>query len=216
MERAITLLRSAGIADITIVTGHLHEQYDALASRLGVGVRTVFNPDFESHGTGRSLAVGLERAEGPLLLLESDILWQEKGLDTLLRHSSDSSLLTSGPTGAGDEVWVWAKDASAPALLAGMSKNRSERRDAPFGELVGLVRIGEALRTELLAEIRRTESADAMVTYEACLSGAAATAPVELLRIDGLLWGEVDDERMYDRVRDVVWPAIQASSAFRG
>jgi len=211
MERAIGLLRGAGLTDITIVTGHLRERYDALAADLGPGIRTVFNADFATHGASRSLAVGLAAVPGPLLMLESDVVWEKRALDAMLACRSDSSLLTSGPTRAGDEVWVWAGGAAGRPTLETMSKNRSFRPDAPFGELVGLLRIGEALRKRLLDVIRRAEAARPDVAYETCLSAAAADLPVDLVHVDDLVWGEIDDEAMYARVREKVWPFIAAA-----
>jgi choline kinase len=216
MERAIALLRDAGVHDITIITGYLRELYDALVSRVGGGLKTIFNPDYASHGAARSLAVGLEAVSGPLLLLESDILWESRALDAIFRSPFESSLLTSGPTGAGDEVWVWPADAPGRPVLEAMSKDRSFRKSEPFGELVGMARIGEALRGELLATIRRAERHDVAIAYETCLSEAAVAFPVDLLRIDDLAWGEVDDEGMYARVRDIVWPSILSNEHATG
>jgi choline kinase len=224
MERAIELLRGAGVTDITIVTGHLREQYDALAARLGHGVRTVFNADFASHGASRSLAVGLEVVQGPMLMLESDIVWEKRALDAMLEGGRlagplggarrwESSLLTSGLTSAGDEVWVWAGGTAERPTLEAMSKSPSFRPHPPFGELVGMIRIDEALRKRLLDVIRLAEADQPYVAYETCLTVAAAETPVALVHIDDLVWGEIDDESMYARIRDKVWPLIAAAAA---
>lgn len=210
MERAIGLLRHAGVTDITIVTGHLHEQYDALAHRLGQNVRTVFNPAYASYGASRSLAVGLEAAESPTLMLESDVVWEQRALDAMLGHPAESSLLISGPTGAGDEVWAWESEHRGRATLSALSKERAFRPRPPFGELVGIIRIGPLLRARLLREIKRAEATEPFVPYETCMTKAAADVPLELLRIDDLVWGEIDDASMYRRVRENVWPSIEA------
>ena len=210
VERAIGRLSAAGVGEIVIVTGHLREQYDALASRLGRHVRTIFNPDYATHGAARSLAVGLRELEGPLLLLEADVLWESRALAALRAHPSASVLLASGPTRAGDEVWVWASEAGGTHSLTALSKQLSFRPVAPYGELVGLARICQALHTKLCSTIAQFEACDRFVPYETCFAAAASEVPVDVLRIDDLIWGEIDDETMYARVRDLVWPSIQA------
>lgn len=210
IERAIALLRQAGIREIVIVTGHLREQYEELASRLGGGVHTVFNPDHASHGASRSLAVGLEALSGPLLMLEADVVWEARALTRLLAHRSASTLLVSGVTGSGDEVWTWTAGSADRPVLAALSKRYSFRPDSPYGELVGLIRIDTTLRARLRSVIAQHEAIDRLVAYETCLAAAAAEVPVDVLRIDDLSWGEIDDETMYARVRDVVWPSIEA------
>lgn len=210
-ERAIGRLRAAGIDDIVIVTGHLRGHYEALVDRLGGGLRTVFNPDFATLGSGHSLAVGLAATEGDVLVLESDLVWETRALAAVIEPPGDSVLLVSGPTDSGDEVWVWADPRADRPRLATMSKRRDHRREAPWGELVGLTRVGADLRAALAHEIGRATAETPLVDYETCLVGACRTAPVELARMEDLIWSEIDDEAMYARVRAEVWPRIRAA-----
>ncbi|TCT04022.1 phosphocholine cytidylyltransferase family protein [Aquabacter spiritensis] len=209
IERAVGLLNAAGIRDVTIVTGHLHAHYDALARRLP-GVRTVHNPDFAESGSARSLAVGLAATEGPLLLLEADAIWEKAALTAVLRKTYPSLLLASGPTGGGDEVWIWAQSGTPRPVLDFMSKRCATRRGPPFGELVGITRIGAAFRAALLATEDRFFTSDPKGDYEDWLIAAATRVPLPLRRIDDLVWAEIDDEAMYARARATVWPRLAA------
>lgn len=213
VERAIGHLRAAGIAEIVLVTGHLAEQYDALAARLGGGVRTVFNPHFATRGSGWSLAAGLAATRGDAVLLESDLIWERAALAAILAAPAPSTLLASGPTAGGDEVWVWADGDARRPVLGAMSKRRDLRPEAPFGELVGLTRIGAALRDALVPTIEGAVAADPMADYESCLVAAGARAPVDLLRLDDLAWAEIDDETMLARAVAEVVPRIRAREA---
>lgn len=213
MERAIGLLRAAGIAEIVIVTGHLRAHYEALAERLGSGVRTVFNPHYASHGSGRSLEVGLAATQGAFLLFESDVVWEARGLPVLLDSPAESLLLTSGPTGGGDEVWVWPDGTPARPTLGAMSKRAGHRADPCFGELVGIMKVGRALRTALGPVAAAAVAADAMADYESCMVAASALSPMDLVRIDDFAWAEIDDETMLARAVDVVMPQILARDA---
>lgn len=210
IERAIRLLRRAGIEHITIVTGHLHAQYDSLITSIGGdNIRTVFNPSYAELGSGHSLACGLAVTEGDTLVLESDLIWEARALDAVMAPADGSLLLTSGPTGAGDEVWVWSSTPAQRPLLGGMSKKLDARSEPPFGELAGMVRVNAALNRAFIDEVAARTSRDPLVDYETCLVAAAQKEPVDLLRVDDLLWAEIDDETMYARVRDTVWPRLK-------
>lgn len=214
VERAIGLLRRAGIDEIAIVTGHLHEQYEALAARLGSGVRTLFNPLYASRGSAWSLAVGLQATEGPLVLLESDVVWEERALAALLDEDG-SRLTVSGYTAAGDEVWAWAQGTGPGSRLAALSKDRKHRNAAPDGELVGLLRIDVALRAALLEAIACSRPG-AYADYETLLVDVAARVPVAVTLVRDLVWGEIDNEAMYERVRRHVWRALAAADPETG
>ena len=214
IERAIGKLRQAGFTQITIVTGHLAQHYEDLAGRLGEGIRLIHNPDYATRGSGHSLAVGLSAVQGDFLLLESDLIWELAAVVTLLKHAKSSVMLTSGPTAAGDEVWVWAEDETADRPTLGtLSKRRETRPSTPFGEMVGITRISAELSDELRSRIAIASIADPMIDYESCLVAASRIVPTDLLRLETLAWAEIDDETMYARVRDMVWPRIRARDA---
>lgn len=209
VERAVERLVAAQIEEIVFVTGHLHDRYDALARRYDGRVRTVFNPDFATRGSAHSLAVGLAAVgEGDVLVSESDLVWETRALSTVLDHAGPSCLLVSGRTDAGDEVWVWAAPGDAPPRLDDMAKRRDLRPDEPHGELVGLTRVGALLRARLVGAI--AEAVDPMADYESRLVAAAKSVPLPLMRVDDLIWAEIDDETMYARARTAVWPRIVA------
>ena len=100
IERSLSLLSRAGIRHVTIVTGHLAERYEQLAAQAGLA-SLIHNPHFADKGSFESLRVGLGAMQGAFLLLESDIVYEPRALETVLSSPHDSVILTSGPTGAG-------------------------------------------------------------------------------------------------------------------
>ena len=80
-----------------------------------------------------SLYCAREEISGPILLLESDLVYEDRALQTLLRFPSPDALLISGFTYATDEVYVSQQN----GLLAGLSKQQSELNNI-VGELVGI------------------------------------------------------------------------------
>lgn len=207
IERSIGQLKSRGISDIVIVTGHRAEMFDALA-RGEHGVSCVYNPSFADSGSLESLRLGLERVRGPFLLLESDIVYENRALDRLMAAPQSDAMLVSGPTGAGDEVYVGTKRHHGENLLQLLSKDLTLFAEAPFGELVGISKFGTeagAMLADAADDIgRRATEAH----YEDGLVQVAGRFPISCLRVDDLVWAEIDDEAMFRRTRDTVFPRI--------
>ena len=204
--RSLSLLAQAGIRHATIVTGHLAERYDGLAPVPGIAVSTLHNPRFAEMGSFESLRVGLGAVQGPFLLLESDIIYEPRALHAVLSSGHGSVILTSGPTGAGDEVYVWADETGGVARFRGMSKQRATHADAPFGELVGISKISAELARQLTIHAGEAQPA---ADYESAVVRAAGDNPIACLRVDDLLWGEIDDETMLARVESKLWPRLK-------
>lgn len=207
VARSLTLLARVGIRDVTIVTGHLADCYEQLPPVAGVSVTTLHNPLFAERGSFESLRLGLTAMTTSFLLLESDIVYEPRALATVLSSDHDSVILTSGPTGAGDEVYVWADEMEGVHRFRGMSKQRTTHADDPFGELVGISKISSELARDLMlhAHEARPDS-----DYESAVVRAATRNPIACLRVDDLLWGEIDDEAMLARVEASLWPRLGA------
>ena len=203
---SLARLFTAGIQSVTIVTGHLAEFYDELAAR-DKRISTVHNHQFANSGSMFSLFQLRNRVHRDFLLLESDLVYEQRALTLTQEFPNDSCLLVSGFTNSGDEVWVEANHGSLVAL----SKNREELGDV-HGELVGITKVSTALFRRMcqIAEERFNESLQ--VEYESVLTSAAQKTPVPCLRIDDLVWAEIDTEGHLDRVRTGIYRELQERS----
>ncbi len=206
IERSLSLLAGAGIAEVCIVTGHLAERYEQLPRVAGLKVTPLHNPHFAGMGSFESLRTGLGAMRGAFLLLESDIIYEPRALETVLSAPHEAVILASGPTGAGDEVYVWADEEQGTARFRGMSKQRGAHPDAPYGELTGISRISAGLARQLM---RNAHEAKPDSDYESAIVRAARETPIACLRVDDLLWGEIDDEGMLARVEAKLWPRLR-------
>lgn len=210
IEHSIDRLRGAGISDIRVVTGHLAARLeDALAG--GAGLRLIHNPDYADTGSLQSLLVGLSdvpEGAGPILILESDIVYEARAIPILMSRDA-TQVLVSGPTGAGDEVYVWT-DTVAPLRdqLRLLSKKVDARPDPSFGELTGINALAGGDLARFVAIFRATQAANPGAHYEDGMVDAARTLPVRCLLVPDLLWGEIDDAAMLARVRRTIWPEI--------
>lgn len=208
MARSVRLLRSAGITRITIVTGYRADLYDRFAAGAP-DIQLLHNAVYETTGSMASLAIALDALRGQdLLVLESDIVYEPRALDVMLTSPPDSTL-ASGPTGAGDEVWVCAPR----GRLQAMSKTRSDLA-CVSGEFVGITRLsaaaGDAMRASYLSFM--ASRGHGQMAYETdALVAIADRIPVTVPLVPDLCWGEIDDERQYARVVTEVWPALRGA-----
>lgn len=207
VEESIEELRRAGIQDVIIVTGHLADRYESLAARHRGHVRTVHNERFAESGSMYSLWCARTLAQGPFLLLESDLVYEPRALSTLLEGRAEDAILLSGPTGAGDEVWVQVKD----GRLADMSKRRADLAAAPAGELVGIARISAPLFALMCGIAERAFRNTLHFDYETgCLVAAGRERPIACPVVPDLVWGEIDDPSHLARVRERIWPQARS------
>ena len=208
IEESIHSLAGAGIRNVIIVTGHHAEFYESLDVDLGASVRTVHNPRYAESGSMYSLYCARHALHDAFLLLESDLIYEPRALTELLAHSADDAILLSGPTGAGDEVFV----ATHEGCLAGMSKDAGSLGGAHkiAGELVGISKISASLFRIMVrvAERAFTDSLD--YDYETdCLVAAAAERRIACPVVPDLVWAEIDDPGHLARARETVYPEIR-------
>jgi len=210
IEESIERLVAAGIQDIVIVTGHCADHYDQLAAEQDGLVRTVRNPHFAESGSMYSLSCARDVINDDFLLLESDLIYEPRALIELLLQPVADAILLSGPTGAGDEVWVETRDGN---LLA-MSKDRNALGSPVAGELVGISKISTDLFTLMQKIADEAFKTSLRYDYETdCLVAAAASRPIHCPVIADLIWTEIDDPGHLQRARERVYPQIKATTA---
>jgi choline kinase len=204
VARSLRLLRDAGIDEITLVVGHLSDQYVDFA-REQAGVRIVTNPEYASTGSMASFARALDAGvSGDLLVLESDIIYESRALAAILAVGDDAATLVSGPTGAGDEVWVHA----VGDRLGAMSKCKADLPSS-VGEFVGITRLSAAAAAamrEQFAGFVAVHGHGRMDYETGALVAIAQRRPVAVVVVEDLQWGEIDDQGQFDRVTSMQWP----------
>jgi choline kinase len=205
--RSVRLLREAGITQITIVTGHGAKRYERFAAGQP-DIQLVLNERFATTGSMASLARALVAVERDVLVLESDLVYESRALNPLLIGGAADSTLASGPTAAGDEVWVYAPEGRLEVL----SKNAHEL-PAISGEFVGITRLswtaGQAM-LHAFEEFVRTRGHGRMDYETGALAAVARSLPITVPLIADLCWGEIDDEGQFERVINRVWPIVSA------
>jgi 2-aminoethylphosphonate-pyruvate transaminase len=204
IEESLERLRRAEIDRVLIVTGHCNEYYDEIAQRSGGFVETTHNARYEHSGSMYSLYLLKEKIDDDFLLLESDLIYEQRALKSAIEFPQDNCVLLSGFTGSSDEVFVEL----AAGRLLNMSKDRSELGEVS-GELVGITKISKALFAQMLEtagelfkdSLNKDYETDGLVT-------AARHYPVYGHLVEDLLWAEIDDAAHLERARDQIYPQI--------
>ncbi|MBI5330547.1 MAG: phosphocholine cytidylyltransferase family protein [Betaproteobacteria bacterium] len=205
IETSLARLRRAGVVRVCIVTGHLDGFYRDLAGRHPE-VTLIHNPDYAASGSMYSLYLARAAVQEDFLLLESDLIYEQRALTALLAAAADT-LLVSGPTGSGDEVYVEA----SKRRLTGLSKRRADLAGEVIGELTGLTRLTPAALAAMCRHAETVFAASLHLEYEQALVAAARETPVACLLIPDLAWSEIDDAAHLARAVAQVFPAIQAN-----
>ena len=137
VEESIAKLRTAGVTRILIGTGYGAHYYRDLAAEA-CDIELCHNRMYSQSGSMYTLAELGQHVDEDFLLLESDLVYEARALQVLQSADSGSTMLVSGFTGAGDEVFV---EANASGRLLTLSKHRRELGADVIGELVGISRL---------------------------------------------------------------------------
>jgi choline kinase len=223
VERSIEKLRSLGIEKVYIVTGHLNEFYDELAKQNNY-IETRKNRKYKATGSMTSLSILENELKEDFLLLESDLIYEVYGLIKVINYEQEDCILLSGQTNSGDECYVEVRDDN----LYKISKKREEIQQV-YGELVGISKISIELYKEMLnqyknfnSRINDYKSEDSFFKnlnkksrkydYEDAIFDAAQKRRVGYLKIENLVWGEIDDKNHLERIKTIVLPKLEKIS----
>jgi 2-aminoethylphosphonate-pyruvate transaminase len=205
IEESIDKLLRAGIKQIIIVTGHHFEYYERLKKSYPGIIETVHNSLYARSGSMYSLYCAKDRLMEDFLLLESDIVYEERALSKLLQFPKVNGVLLSGPTHSGDEVYV----ATSGVRITGMSKDTREIGSNIAGELVGITKISQLLFKEMCADAEVLFKRTLQVDYETdCLSTVSTKFPLYYCLVTDLIWSEIDTPSDFRCTQDIVYPKI--------
>ena len=203
VERSVRKLIANGVERIIIGTGHCSEWYDRLAKKYPCIV-TVRNDDYAKTSSMGTLEVCAPLVTGDFFLLESDLIYDAVGLKVLANDARENVILASGPTNSKDEVYL---ETDENGVLKNVSKNRSEISSVA-GELVGITKLGKKTLDEMTAYYRKDFPAHIKIDYEQVLKAVAQQTPVYVRTVQYYAWTEIDDEAMFTRAIETIWPRI--------
>jgi 2-aminoethylphosphonate-pyruvate transaminase len=216
LAHSIDALAASGIDHVVIVTGYLHAQIEATLGSLGAAMRVqaVQASDYLRAGSMGSLLRATFEVAGPLLLLESDLLY-DPAFIAIAQGCGSSTILTADASGSGDEVHVVTTPEGTLATL-GKTLSPAEKQNAR-GELAGI----SFLSSETLAAFaglatRWQEEGRVDAHYEHVLLALAQGGhPIAVKHCSDLAWTEIDTPADLHRATTMVWPRIAAAVSAR-
>lgn len=203
VEQSIQKLIAYGIEEIIIGTGHCNEWYDKLAEKYHV-VKTIKNENYINTSSMGTLEVCAQLVNSEFLLLESDLIYDEVGLKVLINDKRDNVILASGKTNSFDEVYL---DFDENNVLTKVSKNPDEFEN-PNTELVGIAKLSKDILNKMVDLYNGNLEEYIKIDYENVLEILAKNNPIHVHKITSYFWAEIDDERMYKRAVNEIYPNI--------
>lgn len=191
IERSVETLIACGIERIIIGTGYKKEKYEELQKKYPQ-IETCFSPRYAETNSMYTLwnckeAVG----EDDFLLLESDLIFEEKAIRALQESAWKDVMLISSVTKFQDQYYVESDERD---VLTACSVVKEELNFK--GELVGIHKLSHAFYQKMCSEYAKITDVQPKLGYEYMLLQMSRNgSPVRVLKIEGLQWYEIDDER---------------------
>lgn len=188
--RSIDTLLSCGIERIVIGTGYHKEVYEALKLQYPQ-VETCFSPHYAETNSMYTLynthpLIGRD----DFLLLESDLVFEKRAITSLLDCPEQDVMLITPVTKFQDQYYV---EYDENHRLSNCSVNRDEV-DVK-GELVGIHKLSNTFYRKMCADYASIVADQPKLGYEyELLRMSRSVCPVHVLKVDGLMWYEIDDE----------------------
>jgi choline kinase len=206
LELAVRNLAAAGIADVTVVTGHAHEVIaDAapdLAERHGVEVSLRFNDRFDRMNNAYSLWLVRDVLADSALVVNGDTV-HPPSVEVDLLDDRGGGLLTL----ALDTHKPLAEEEMKVLLDSDGGLERISKQLEPAtaaGEYIGVTKIGPDRSGELASALRATWERDPDAYYEdgfqEYVDRGGRVTGVPIGRVD---WVEVDDHADLERARSL-------------
>lgn len=194
-------LAEAGVAPVAMVVGYCADEVRAV---VGIRAEYIDNPKWNSTNSLYSFLLAREWIKGPLVILNSDVMFHPEILHRLLTASGDAVAFDSSSGHAPEHMKVRVVDGQ----LIDMSK------DMPAGLATG-ENLGILYFTHESVQLLLDKAQTILATGgEQAWMGAAVRELARERRITavdvaGLPWAEIDSAQDLETARREVWPAIR-------
>jgi 2-aminoethylphosphonate-pyruvate transaminase len=187
-----------------IGTGYQAQYYEKLAEK-NPDIVLKKNPIYDQTNSFYTLYNLQELITEDFLLLESDLLFEERAIDYLQQNKEKNVVLASGRTDSRDEVYI---ETDSHGVLVNMSKEK-KLLGGIFGELTGITRLSFKTFQEICRVYQEDESLAKKIDYETALSTISRQYPIRVDKLDDLIWTEIDMASHLDRARNTIYPRIK-------
>lgn len=192
IDRFIELLTENGIEKIVIVTGYESKYYEEYAKNYS-NITLVKNDRYKWTGTMTSLALVKDVIDDDFLLLENDMVFEERAIKKILKNKDRDCMIITSESGSGDEALVEIRD----GYIYRMSKDihQFNRID---GEMIGISKISYEVFNKMLEHFSHNKNP--YLNYEYTLMDVGREYKIGYTKIDDLIWAEVDSVNHYEKL----------------
>jgi 2-aminoethylphosphonate-pyruvate transaminase len=204
IERSVNRLLSIGVERIYIGTGYLSEVYDEYASNYKE-IKTIKSDRFKETSSMYTLYNMRDSINEDFLLLESDLLYEQRALEILVNDSRDDIVLSSGKTESNDEVYI---EVDKDNYLLNLSKDKKELNSID-SELVGISKISLDRYKNMCDIFADIMYKSPKIDYEHIMVKSSKVTPFYVKKVEDLVWCEIDDESHLKRAINKILPKIK-------
>lgn len=196
LQHQINVLKSCGVKDIVIIIGHGAKEFEELYEK---DLKYVFNPFYKVSGMLMSLWVAKAELDDDILLIYSDVLFNEKIIKKLLDCEGDISLAVD----KGSVDWEAEKVKIKNGVIVNISKTDIDIGGAD-GEFIGLIKFKKNLNKVVVEELetlaRSNINAYLIDLIKNIITGGAKVLPCD---ITGELWTDIDFPEDLEKIEEL-------------
>ena len=200
VERVLNILEMNEVKDIIIVTGYNSEYYEDIAKKRGF--KTVKNSKYKWTGTMPSLACAKDFIKDDFLLIESDLIFEERLIEAVIKAPKRDLVVITNESGSGDEAFVEIRKGH----LFKMSKDKHQLNKID-GEMIGVSKLSLDVFNKMMEEFKY--NTNPYLNYEYSLLDVSRNYDIGYLKLDDIIWGEVDNKEHYEKVTKRIYPRIK-------
>jgi 2-aminoethylphosphonate-pyruvate transaminase len=210
LQRSLENISKFDIKEVIIVTGFYSEHLKKSIGKSfkGIPITYVENNQFSNTGSMFSMSKAKELITDDILLLESDLLYEEKAIQCLLESKHSNAILTSSLLHSGDDVYVCTNDED---VLTNLGKNiPEEEKIKSKGALVGISKYSKDFLNILFSHAEEDYKNQKVNDHyeERIFSTVQQGYPAHAEHCEELNWIEIDNEQDLERANKEVYPKM--------
>lgn len=193
LAHQLTAIKKAGLQSATIVTGHFHEQVEAFVQSNFPGdpIRLCRNNLYQTTNNAWSLGLALKENEGAFLLLDGDLLFDQKLLNELAVSKDENLFVVDArPNGLTDEAMKVSLNQAGQIVRFSKELPMAEAA----GEYIGMARLGGAWSRQLSRGIEKMNDAMQKTAYYEDIINPLilSSPPILAMPVGNNRWTEID------------------------
>lgn len=201
IDRIINYLSTSSIEKIYLVTGFKSELYRE-HFKSNKSVQIIENNRYKWTGTMYSLSLTAPFIKDDFILVESDQLFEKRAISELINFDKASAVLISSATGSKDEAFVDLNDDDS---IFKISKDKHQISNVDF-EMVGISKISKLMFDKMLENYKSNNNP--YINYEYVIENISRVFKVATLKIDNLVWCDIDTIEHFKVAKDSIYPEL--------